>query len=72
MRHRASIAAVGNAGGVEVKTTVIPLLRRVNLLGIDSVMSPHEERQEEWRRIVQELPLQVERNDQSRPRGRPS
>jgi acrylyl-CoA reductase (NADPH) len=58
MGHRASIAAVGNAGGVEVKTTVIPfLLRGVNVLGIDSVMSPHEERQEAWRRIVQELPL---------------
>lgn len=58
MRHRASVAAVGNAGGIEVKTTVIPfLLRGVNLLGIDSVMSPQEERQEAWHRLAQELPL---------------
>jgi acrylyl-CoA reductase (NADPH) len=49
---------MGNVGGIEVKTTMIPfLLRGVNLLGIDSVMSPHEERQKAWRRIVQELPL---------------
>ena len=43
MRHRTSVSAVGNAGGLELKTTVLPfLLRGVNLLGIDSVMSPLE------------------------------
>jgi acrylyl-CoA reductase (NADPH) len=58
LRSRASVAAVGNAGGVELKTTVIPfLLRGVNLLGIDSVMSPREEREEAWRRLTQELPV---------------
>jgi acrylyl-CoA reductase (NADPH) len=29
----------------------------VNLLGIDSVMAPPEEREEAWRRIVRELPM---------------
>lgn len=58
MRNRASVAAVGNAGGIELHTTVIPfLLRGVNLLGIDSVMSPREEREEAWRRIARELPM---------------
>jgi acrylyl-CoA reductase (NADPH) len=57
MRNRASVAAVGNAGGVELRTTVIPfLLRGVNLLGIDSVMAPTAEREEAWRRIARELP----------------
>ena len=58
LRHRASVAAVGNAGGIELKATVLPfLLRGVNLLGIDSVLSPREEREEAWRRIARELPL---------------
>jgi acrylyl-CoA reductase (NADPH) len=56
--NRTSVAAVGNAGGIEVKTTVLPfLLRGVNLLGIDSVMSPTGEREEAWGRIARELPL---------------
>jgi acrylyl-CoA reductase (NADPH) len=58
LRHGASVAAVGNAGGIELKTTVLPfLLRGVNLLGIDSVMVPREERLEIWRRVAQDLPL---------------
>ncbi|MDR6294486.1 acrylyl-CoA reductase (NADPH) [Inquilinus ginsengisoli] len=58
LRHRASVAAVGNAGGIELKATVLPfLLRGVNLLGIDSVLSPREEREEAWHRIARELPL---------------
>jgi acrylyl-CoA reductase (NADPH) len=58
LRNRASVTAVGNAGGVEVKTTVLPfLLRGVNLLGIDSVMSPQDERREAWARVAKELPL---------------
>ncbi len=58
MRHRTAVAAVGNAGDVELRTTVLPfLLRGVNLLGIDPVMSPLGERQEAWRRLAEELPL---------------
>jgi acrylyl-CoA reductase (NADPH) len=38
---------------------VIPfLLRGVNLLGIDSVMQPFENRQRAWQRIASDLPLE--------------
>src|SRR5262249_58422628 len=58
MKYRASVAACGLAGGNDLPTTVIPfLLRGVNLLGIDSVMCPMAERQEAWRRLVHDLPM---------------
>jgi acrylyl-CoA reductase (NADPH) len=58
MKHRASIAAVGLAGGASLPATVVPfLLRGVNLLGIDSVQSPYEERLRAWGRIARELPM---------------
>lgn len=58
MKHRASVAAVGNAGGLQVPASIIPfLLRGVNLLGIDSVQSPLPERAEAWARLAAELPL---------------
>jgi acrylyl-CoA reductase (NADPH) len=57
MKYGASVAAVGLAGGAELPTTVIPfLLRGVNLLGIDSVMQPYENRVRAWRRIAETLP----------------
>ena len=56
LRARASVAAIGLAGGSELHTTVIPfLLRGVNLLGIDSVMSPPEERRAAWQRLAREI-----------------
>jgi acrylyl-CoA reductase (NADPH) len=58
LNYRASVAACGLAGGSELPATVIPfLLRGVNLLGIDSVMCPREERIEAWQRLVRDLPL---------------
>jgi acrylyl-CoA reductase (NADPH) len=58
LEYRASVAACGLAGGIDLPVTVIPfLLRGVNLLGIDSVMCPREERTEAWRRLAQDLPL---------------
>ena len=58
LKYRASVAACGLAGGNDLPTTVIPfLLRGVNLLGIDSVMCPREERIEAWQRLVRDLPL---------------
>jgi acrylyl-CoA reductase (NADPH) len=58
LKYRASAAACGLAGGSELPATVIPfLLRGVNLLGIDSVMCPRDERIEAWRRLVRDLPL---------------
>ena len=45
LKYRASVAACGLAGGSDLPATVIPfLLRGVNLLGIDSVMCPRDER----------------------------
>lgn len=58
MKYGASVAAVGNAGGIGFSATVIPfLLRGVNLLGIDSVAQPYERRVAAWARIAQDLPL---------------
>jgi acrylyl-CoA reductase (NADPH) len=58
LKYRASVAACGLAGGSDLPATVIPfLLRGVNLLGIDSVMCPREERIEAWRRLARDLPL---------------
>ncbi|MFC6584205.1 MDR family oxidoreductase [Sulfitobacter aestuariivivens] len=45
-------------GGAGLPATVIPfLLRGVNLLGIDSVMQPYENRLRAWERISQDLPM---------------
>jgi acrylyl-CoA reductase (NADPH) len=58
LEYRSSVAACGLAGGSDLPATVIPfLLRGVNLLGIDSVMCPGEERTEAWRRLARDLPL---------------
>jgi acrylyl-CoA reductase (NADPH) len=60
MAHRASVAACGLAGGSHLPTTVHPfILRGVNLLGIDSNMSPIVERQEAWARLAHDLPLDL-------------
>jgi acrylyl-CoA reductase (NADPH) len=69
LRYRASVAACGLAGGSDLPATVIPfLLRGVNLLGIDSVMCPREERIEAWARLVRDLPLdRLERVTQTVP-----
>ncbi len=59
MAYGASVAAVGLAGGAGLPTTVIPfLLRGVNLLGIDSVMQPFQQRERAWRRLANDLPLE--------------
>ncbi|MEQ6248136.1 acryloyl-CoA reductase [Sulfitobacter sp. HNIBRBA3233] len=58
MEYGASVAAVGLAGGASFPGTVIPfLLRGVNLLGIDSVMQPYENRLRAWQRISTDLPM---------------
>ncbi len=59
MHYGASVSAVGLAGGTNLPTTVIPfILRGVNLLGIDSVMRPYDDRFEAWNRIATQLPLE--------------
>src|SRR5690606_20889002 len=58
MKYGASVAAVGLAGGAALPATVIPfILRGVNLLGIDSVMRPYEDRVAAWDRLARDLPL---------------
>jgi acrylyl-CoA reductase (NADPH) len=58
MQYGASVAAVGLAGGAGLPATVVPfLLRGVNLLGIDSVMQPYENRLRAWERIARDLPM---------------
>ncbi|KNG95454.1 acryloyl-CoA reductase [Pseudaestuariivita atlantica] len=58
MKYGASVAAVGLAGGAALPATVIPfLLRGVNLLGIDSVMQPYDNRVRAWERIARDLPM---------------
>ncbi|NSY38182.1 acryloyl-CoA reductase [Leisingera sp. ANG59] len=58
MKYGASVAAVGLAGGAALPATVVPfLLRGVNLLGIDSVMQPYENRVRAWQRVASDLPM---------------
>ncbi len=58
MKYGASVAAVGLAGGASLPATVVPfLLRGVNLLGIDSVMQPYDNRLRAWQRVVNDLPM---------------
>ena len=53
-----SVAACGLAGGANFESTVLPfLLRGVNLLGIDSVMQPYDNRVRVWQRLVDDLPI---------------
>ncbi|WP_415143930.1 acryloyl-CoA reductase [Limimaricola cinnabarinus] len=59
LNYGASVAAVGLAGGTDLPAKVIPfLLRGVNLLGIDSVMQPYDNRVEAWERIARDLPME--------------
>jgi acrylyl-CoA reductase (NADPH) len=52
-----AVAAVGNAGGAELHTTVFPfILRGVGLLGVVSVMIPAVRRRAAWDRLARELP----------------
>jgi acrylyl-CoA reductase (NADPH) len=58
MKYGASVSAVGLAGGAGLPASVIPfLLRGVNLLGIDSVMQPYDNRVRAWARIAKDLPM---------------
>mgnify|MGYP006394464071 FL=1 len=58
MKYGGSVSAVGLAGGAGLPATVVPfLLRGVNLLGIDSVMQPYDNRVRAWKRIASDLPM---------------
>jgi len=59
MKYGSSVAAVGLAGGAAIEGALITpfILRGVNLLGIDSVMKPYEDRLRAWTRIASDLPM---------------
>jgi len=50
------IASFGNAGGIELKTTVLPfILRGVRLIGVDSAFTPMPLRRRVWERLAGDL-----------------
>ncbi|MDO9052940.1 MAG: YhdH/YhfP family quinone oxidoreductase [Gallionella sp.] len=52
MQQNGAIASFGNAGGIELHTTVMPfILRGVRLIGIDSAATAMPLRREIWRRL---------------------
>jgi len=59
MKYGTSVAAVGLAGGAAIEGALITpfILRGVNLLGIDSVMQPYDNRLRAWQRIARDLPM---------------
>ena len=59
MMLRSSVAAIGLAGGAAIEGALITpfILRGVNLLGIDSVLQPFDNRIRAWDRIARDLPM---------------
>ena len=56
MQTHGLIASFGNAGGVELNTTVLPfILRGVRLIGVDSAYSPMPLRRKVWARLATDL-----------------
>jgi len=56
VHYGGSVAASGLTGGSGLPATVLPfILRGVNLLGIDSVMTPIDRRRAVWARIATDL-----------------
>ena len=56
MQQNGVIASFGNAGGVELHTTVMPfILRGVKLLGIDSAATAMPLRRQIWQRLAADL-----------------
>lgn len=56
MQPQGLIASFGNAGGVELKTSVLPfILRGVRLIGVDSAQTPMALRRRVWARLASDL-----------------
>jgi acrylyl-CoA reductase (NADPH) len=56
MNTRGLIASFGNAGGIELTTTVLPfILRGVRLIGVDSAATPMPLRTKVWQRLASDL-----------------
>jgi acrylyl-CoA reductase (NADPH) len=59
MAYGGSIASIGNTAGIKFEATVLPfLLRAVNILGIDSVMSSYEQRVIYWDNALKWMPME--------------
>ncbi len=49
IKYNGIVLAIGNAGGINLETTVLPfILRNICLQGVDSVATPYEKRKEVW------------------------
>ena len=56
---KGSIACCGNVGGIDLHTSVLPLiLRGINILGIDSVNCDYSLRELVWSRLSSDLPFE--------------
>jgi NADPH2:quinone reductase len=56
MQPQGLIASFGNAGGIELKTSVLPfILRGVRLIGVDSAVTPMALRRRVWARLASDL-----------------
>ena len=56
MQPEGLIASFGNAGGIELKTTVLPfILRGVRLIGVNSATTPMPLRRKVWERLAADL-----------------
>jgi putative YhdH/YhfP family quinone oxidoreductase len=56
MNQNGLIASFGNAGGLELKTNVLPfILRGVRLIGVDSAATPMPLRRKVWQRLASDL-----------------
>jgi putative YhdH/YhfP family quinone oxidoreductase len=56
MNQTGLIASFGNAGGIELKTNVLPfILRGVRLIGVDSAATPMPLRRKVWQRLASDL-----------------
>ena len=56
MQQNGVIASFGNAGGIELKTNVLPfILRGVRLVGVDTGYTPMALRRRVWERLATEL-----------------
>lgn len=56
MHQHGLIASFGNAGGIDLKTNVLPfILRGVRLIGVDSAATPMPLRRKVWQRLASDL-----------------
>jgi acrylyl-CoA reductase (NADPH) len=56
MQQHGVIGSFGNAGGIELNTTVLPfILRGLRLIGVDSAYTPMEIRRRVWERLGSDL-----------------